>query len=83
LLLSPAVTAKLTAAGVDRHVRGWEKASDHAPALDNARGTAPEDKSEALNWRGRRRLSYPPAFGVGINPISAILARLFASIMGI
>ena len=23
---------RLVAAGVDRHVRGWEKASDHAPA---------------------------------------------------
>jgi len=31
LLLSPAVTGRLTAAGVDRHVRGWEKSSDHAP----------------------------------------------------
>ena len=31
LLLSPAVAARLKAAGVDRDVRGWEKASDHAP----------------------------------------------------
>lgn len=31
LLLSPDVTPRLTAAGVDRHVRGWEKTSDHAP----------------------------------------------------
>ena len=31
LLLSPAVVPRLTAAGVDRDVRGWEKASDHAP----------------------------------------------------
>ena len=31
LLLSPAVTGRLIAAGVDRHVRGWEKSSDHAP----------------------------------------------------
>ena len=31
LLLSPAVAPRLTAAGVDREVRGWEKASDHAP----------------------------------------------------
>ncbi len=31
LLLSPAVAGQLTAAGVDREVRGWEKASDHAP----------------------------------------------------
>ncbi len=30
-LLSPALAPRLTAAGVDRHVRGWEKTSDHAP----------------------------------------------------
>lgn len=32
LLLSPQLAKRLKAAGVDRHVRGWEKASDHAPA---------------------------------------------------
>jgi exodeoxyribonuclease III len=32
LMLSPAVAKRLRAAGVDRAVRGWEKASDHAPA---------------------------------------------------
>jgi exodeoxyribonuclease-3 len=32
LLLSPAVAGRLAAAGVDRDVRGWEHASDHAPA---------------------------------------------------
>lgn len=31
LLLSPDLAPKLRAAGVDREVRGWEKASDHAP----------------------------------------------------
>ena len=31
LLLSPSIATRLTAAGVDREVRGWEKASDHAP----------------------------------------------------
>jgi exodeoxyribonuclease III len=30
-LLSPHVSNRLTAAGVDRNVRGWEKSSDHAP----------------------------------------------------
>jgi len=30
-LLSPAVAKRLTAADVHRNVRGWEKASDHAP----------------------------------------------------
>ncbi len=31
LLLSPDLTARLTGAGVERRVRGWEKTSDHAP----------------------------------------------------
>jgi len=31
LLLSPLVAKRLVAANVDREVRGWEKASDHAP----------------------------------------------------
>ena len=30
-LLSPQLVSHLKAAGVDRHVRGWEKTSDHAP----------------------------------------------------
>ncbi|HUN73665.1 MAG TPA: exodeoxyribonuclease III [Steroidobacteraceae bacterium] len=31
LLISPKLRGTLTAAGVDRDVRGWEKTSDHAP----------------------------------------------------
>lgn len=31
LLLNAALAPRLKAAGVDRHVRGWEKSSDHAP----------------------------------------------------
>jgi len=31
LLLNAALASRLTAAGVDRDVRGWEKPSDHAP----------------------------------------------------
>lgn len=30
-LLSPNIAPKLKAGGVDKHVRGWEKTSDHAP----------------------------------------------------
>ena len=30
-LLSPQLESKLLSAGVDRHVRGWEKTSDHCP----------------------------------------------------
>jgi exodeoxyribonuclease-3 len=31
LLLSPSAAARLISAGVDREVRGWERASDHGP----------------------------------------------------
>ena len=31
LLLSPQASSRLSAAGVDKHVRGWEKPSDHVP----------------------------------------------------
>jgi exodeoxyribonuclease-3 len=30
-LLSPQLTKQLISGGVDRHIRGWEKTSDHAP----------------------------------------------------
>jgi hypothetical protein len=39
LLLSPATADRLEAAGVDRHVRGWDQASDHAPAWIKLGGT--------------------------------------------
>jgi len=32
LLLSPQAADRLTAVGIDKHVRGWEKPSDHVPA---------------------------------------------------
>ncbi|NGX94831.1 MAG: exodeoxyribonuclease III, partial [Candidatus Afipia apatlaquensis] len=31
LLLSPQASDRLLDAGIDRYVRGWEKASDHVP----------------------------------------------------
>jgi exodeoxyribonuclease-3 len=31
ILLSPQAADRLTAAGIDKHVRGWEKPSDHVP----------------------------------------------------
>ena len=50
LLLSPAVAARLKAAGVDRDVRGWEKASDHAPVwIELADGAAERPKRSAAN----------------------------------
>ncbi|QYF93903.1 exodeoxyribonuclease III [Massilia sp. PAMC28688] len=50
LLLSPALAPALTAAGVDRDVRGREKPSDHAPTwieLDLARAAKPRAKRKA------------------------------------
>jgi exodeoxyribonuclease-3 len=31
LLLSPGAADRLTGAGIDKHVRAWEKPSDHVP----------------------------------------------------
>ena len=41
LLLSPSLAGRLTAAGVDREARGWEKTSDHAPTWIELTGKAP------------------------------------------
>lgn len=38
VLLSPALRNGLTDAGVDKHVRGWEKSSDHAPVWIEVEG---------------------------------------------
>jgi exodeoxyribonuclease III len=32
-LLSPQAADRLTTAGVDKHVRAWEKPSDHVPVF--------------------------------------------------
>jgi exodeoxyribonuclease-3 len=39
LLLSPSIAGRLSGAGVEREVRGWEKASDHAPVWIELRHT--------------------------------------------
>jgi exodeoxyribonuclease-3 len=55
LLLSPSLADRLTAAGVNRAVRGWEKASDHAPAWIDI-----EDRAGPGPTRRRRQLhSFP------------------------
>lgn len=41
LLLSPQILGRLTSAGVDRDVRGWEKTSDHAPTWIELSDAAP------------------------------------------
>ena len=56
LLLSPSIVDRLVAADVDRQVRDWEKASDHAPAwveLGDARGIrfSGEDTNDGLSGR--------------------------------
>jgi exodeoxyribonuclease-3 len=51
-LLSPAAARRLTAAGVDRVVRGWPKASDHAPAWI-------ELSDRANTWAGKQRRKAP------------------------
>lgn len=38
LLLSPEVASRVRAAGIDSHVRGWEKPSDHVPVLVELKG---------------------------------------------
>jgi exodeoxyribonuclease-3 len=40
LLLSPSIAGRLAGAGVYRDVRGWEKASDHAPTWVELKGAA-------------------------------------------
>jgi exodeoxyribonuclease-3 len=40
LLLSPQAADRLIAAGVDKHVRGWEKPSDHVPVWVELRSEA-------------------------------------------
>jgi exodeoxyribonuclease III len=42
LLLSPPLARRLITAGVDRDVRGWEKASDHAPTWVEIANSAPK-----------------------------------------
>jgi exodeoxyribonuclease III len=42
LLLSPSIADRLVAAEVDREVRGWEKASDHAPTWIELAGANPQ-----------------------------------------
>ena len=63
LLLSPAVCPRLTAAGVDRDVRGWEKASDHAPTwieLANAKSAASSSPAKRLRAKAVDHLrSFP------------------------
>jgi exodeoxyribonuclease-3 len=61
-LLSPAVRDRLVAADVDREVRGWEKASDHAPVwieLSPARARRSGPMRKALTEKPKARARSP------------------------
>lgn len=51
LLLGPSMKTRLLAAGVDRYVRGWEKASDHAPTWIEVAGEK-EPAGRAVRKKG-------------------------------
>jgi exodeoxyribonuclease-3 len=56
ILLSPGLAGRLEDAGVDRHVRGEENASDHAPAwivLADARKRRPPDRKATRRARAQ------------------------------
>jgi exodeoxyribonuclease-3 len=57
LLLSPSIVDRLVAADVDRQVRGWEKASDHAPTWielgDAGKSIVPQRRAGQTTGSGR------------------------------
>jgi len=52
LLLSPSLARRLSDAGVDRAVRGWEKTSDHAPVWVQLSAAEPKRPHAAARRRG-------------------------------
>jgi exodeoxyribonuclease III len=54
VLLSPSVAKRLNDAGVDREVRGWEKASDHAPTWVDLAEVGGRPTVRSGGPRGRR-----------------------------
>ena len=75
-LLSPRLSPRLVAAGVDREVRGWEHASDHAPVwIDLAREpvgkrAAKQVKKSARleKYRAKRDFDKTPEPGAEVKP---------------
>ena len=55
MLLSPEAADRLAEAGVDRHVRAWEKPSDHVPVWVELAMTASATPDDS----GRRRAKMP------------------------
>ena len=60
LLLNAPAAKRLTAAEVDREVRGWEKASDHAPAWISPRGMASLRRLDDASGGPQRKPSTSP-----------------------
>jgi exodeoxyribonuclease III len=54
LLLSPPLARRLITAGVDRDVRGWEKASDHAPTWVEIADSAPKTRVRQASGQADR-----------------------------
>jgi exodeoxyribonuclease III len=56
LLLSPSIVDRLVLAEVDRQVRGWEKASDHAPTwieIGDPGGSRAQRRGRPMTGSGR------------------------------
>lgn len=54
-LLNPAAAKRLKTVAVDREVRGWEKASDHAPVwIELAEGKRPASRPRAVSAKARK-----------------------------
>ena len=53
LLLSPSLADRLEDAQVDRHVRGWEKTSDHAPTWIRLAAEKPAKQRSRLSRRNK------------------------------
>jgi len=56
-LLNPALSERLQSGGVDKHVRGWEKSSDHAPAWIEL-AEAGEDMEKSNSDRKKARTQH-------------------------
>jgi exodeoxyribonuclease III len=68
LLLSPDLAKRLTAAGVERDVRGQEKASDHAPVWIELADPTPRRRARDDSHLGRTRprAACSPIRGIGV-----------------
>jgi bifunctional non-homologous end joining protein LigD len=78
-LLNPNISPKLTSAAVDKHVRGWKGASDHAPVwieLNDEHETKPLRKRNKLRSIESKEKSSIDEADSEPNGLSSILAGL-------